>query len=518
VSVMRRLRLWAGRLALPARMTRAMPLAAREIGWRLAEAGHEAGFVGGVVRDLLLGLAPKDWDLTTSASLAEIQALFPEGHLMGRARVGAEVGGQTVLIPRHGGNYEVTPYRGEGLAGDLARRDFTFNAMALGLDGRLIDPFGGRRDLARGLVRSPGAPQDRIAEDPLRMLRAVRFAAQLGFRIDPALERAIREGAPLLQRVAPERIGQEWARILLTGRPAWAMEQLRELGLLAQFVPELLESVGVVQNEYHAYPVWEHLLLALETVELAPEDGPAVPGGGEPAAPAQGPTAEAERPTVETQRPPSAARRTADDRSRRLLILRLAALLHDIGKPRTLSTGEDGRRHFYRHELIGAEMVEAILTRLRFESELRAKVVHLVRYHMDLHFDTPPSDAALRRMLRRIGPEHMNDLIQLRRADRIASGTRQGDLGEETIAILQALERVLANDAALKVTDLAITGRDVMQAMNIIPGPAVGKLLENLLQEVLEEPSRNTREWLLGRLAEWRKMGSPAAGESDPTP
>lgn len=382
---------------------------------------------------------------------------------MGRSRGGDEAG-VTVLVPRDGRPYEVTPYRGAGLVGDLARRDFTINAMALGLDGRLLDPFGGQRDLARGLVRAPGDPRERIAEDPVRMLRAVRFAALPGFQLDPALAAAIRESAPLLARVAPERIGQEWGRILLSGRPAWAMEQLRELGLLVQFVPELLESVGVVQNEYHRWPVWEHLLIALEQVE-------------------------------------------GDDR--RLLALRLGALLHDVGKPRSLSTGEDGRRHFYRHELIGAEMAEAILTRLRFDNETKAKVVHLIRYHMDLHFDTPPSDAALRRMLRRIGPEHMNDLIQLRRADRIASGTREGDLGEETLAILQAIERLLAQDAALKVKDLAVNGLDVIQSLAILSGPMVGKTLELLLEEVLEDPARNTREWLLGRLEQWRKMGGP---------
>jgi putative nucleotidyltransferase with HDIG domain len=468
-------------------MTRAMPLPARQVGWGLAEAGHEVGFVGGLVRDLLLGKEPKDWDLTTSASISEIQALFPEGRVMGRSR-GGDDAGLTLLIPREGCSLEVTPYRGDGLRGDLARRDFTINAMALGLDGRLLDPFGGQRDLARGQVAAPGDPRERIAEDPLRMLRAVRFAAQPGFGLDPTLAAAIREGAPLLQRVAPERIGQEWGRILLTGRPAWAMEQLRELGLLVQFVPELLEAVGVVQNEYHAWPVWDHLLIALEQVELGP------PGD-------QGETAAT--PT------PASGLASAPSPERRVLSLRLAALLHDVGKPSTLSIDEDGRRHFYRHELIGAEMAEAILTRLRFDNETRDRVVHLIRYHMDLHFDTPPSDAALRRMLRRIGPEHMNDLIQLRRADRIASGTREGDLGAETIAILQAIERVLAQDAALKVTDLAITGLDVIQSLAIKSGPVVGQTLEMLLQEVLDEPSRNDREWLLQRLSEWRKLGGP---------
>jgi putative nucleotidyltransferase with HDIG domain len=451
VSFSRRLRLMAGRFLLAHRMTRWMDPVAREIGWRLAEAGYEAGFVGGVVRDLLLGQEPKDWDLTTSAPVDAILALFPDGRVMGRER-GA---GSTVLVPRAGRPYEITPYRGDGLVGDLARRDFTINAMAVGLDALLIDPFGGQRDLARGLIRTPGDPRDRIAEDPLRMLRAIRFAAALGFRLDPALRAAIQEVAPLLSRVAPERIGQEWARILMTGRPAWAMEEMRKLGLLAQFAPEFLEGVGMAQNEYHAWTVWEHLLIALEQVEP-------------------------------------------------VLHLRLAALLHDIGKPRTLSVGPDGRRHFYQHEVVGAGMAEALLARLRFDGETREKVVHLVRHHMDLHFDTPPSDAALRRMLRRIGPAHMNDLIQLRRADRIASGTRQGELGPETIAILQALERVLAQDAALQVTDLQVSGHDVMQVLQIPPGPAVGRALEALLQDVLADPARNDRAWLLARLEAMR--------------
>lgn len=445
----RRLALWAGRLMLARRLEKHLPPAAFRIMTTLADAGHEVGLVGGCVRDLLLGSAPKDWDIVTGAGPEEILALFPDGRLMGTAR-----GGNTVLIPLGGEPYEVTPYRGEGgLAGDLARRDFTWNAMALGLDLTLHDPMGGCRDLAAGVVRACGEPAERIAEDPLRMLRAVRFAAAFGFEMDAQLEGAILAAAPRLGGVAPERLGAEFARLLVTERPAWALERLRELGLLAAFAPELLEMVGVEQNRYHRYRVWEHALLALAN------------------APAE-------------------------------LALRLAALLHDVGKPRCVSVDEAGERHFYRHDLVGAEMADDLLRRLRFENEVRRKVVHLVRYHMDLHFDGEVSDAAIRRMVRRIGLEHMHDLIQLRRADRLASGTREGDLSEETVALLQRLKDLLASDAALKVTDLAVGGDDVVAAFGQPPGPYVGQVLERLLQEVLEDPALNRRERLLARLAE----------------
>lgn len=443
-----RLRLAWSRLTLPVRFDRALPAPARAILERLASEGHEAGIVGGAVRDLLLGGQPHDWDLVTSAPAEVIVALFPEGRLIGAAR---ETG--TVLVPRAGAPYEVTPYRGDGLAGDLARRDFTINAMALGIDGRLFDPQGGQADLAAGVLRACGDPAQRLAEDPLRMLRAVRLAAQLHLAIDPALAAAIRTMAPRLADVASERVGMEFGRLLTTDQPAWGMERLRELGLLAPFAPELLEMVGVEQNRFHAHPVWEHALLALALV------------------PAE-------------------------------LHLRLAALLHDMGKPRCLSVDEAGDRHFYRHELVGAEMADRLLERLRFDNETRRRTVHLVRFHMDLHLDGEASDGALRRMVRRIGLEQMDDLIQLRRADRLASGTREGDLSPENLDLLQEIRRVLAEDAALKVTDLAVDGRDVMAALGQGPGPHVGDVLERLLQEVLDDPELNRREWLLKRLEE----------------
>ncbi|MFZ5823483.1 MAG: CCA tRNA nucleotidyltransferase [Bacillota bacterium] len=444
----RRLRLAWGRLTLPVRFDRALPPAARAILERLADAGFEVGVVGGAVRDLLLGQRPRDWDLVTNAGTIAILALFPEGRLVGAAR---ETG--TVLVPVDGSAYEISPYRGDDLVADLGRRDFTINAMALGLDGRLHDPLGGQGDLGTGLVRACGAPADRLGEDPLRALRAVRLACQLGFALDASLVAAIPPMAPRLAGVAPERIAVEFGRLLVSDRPAWALERLRELNLLAQFVPELLEMVGVEQNQFHAYPVWEHALMALA---LAPAE----------------------------------------------LHLRLAALLHDVAKPRCLSVDEAGNRHFYRHESIGAEMADQLLTRLRFDNETRERVVHLVRFHMDLHLEGEIRPPALRRMVRRIGLEHMHDLIQLRRADRLASGMRAGDLAPETLHLLQEIKRIVAEDAALKVTDLAVDGNDVMAAFGEGPGPYVGEVLERLLDEVTDDPSLNRREWLLRRLEE----------------
>lgn len=450
--IWRRLRLWGGRLALPRRLEQHLPPAALAIMAALADAGHEVGLVGGCVRDLLLGRAPKDWDMVTSATAEQILTFFPHGKQMGAAR-----GGGTVLIPREGAPYEVTPYRGANLLEDLSRRDFTINAMALSLEGTLHDPLGGQSDLARGVIRACLDAGERLAEDPLRMLRAVRFAAQFGFELDPALTEAIRKLAPRLTEVAPERIGAEFGRLAVTALPARGVEQLRLLGLLEHLAPELLEMVGVEQNQYHAYPVWEHCLRAM--AEAPPE-----------------------------------------------LHLRLAALLHDVGKPRCVSVDEAGNRHFYRHELVGAEMADALLDRLRFEGDVRRRVVHLVRYHMDLIFEAAMTDGAVRRMIRRIGLEHMHDLIQIRRADRIASGTREGDLGPETIFVLQQIERVLKEDAALKVTDLAVDGNDVVAAFGRPPGPYVGEVLDRLLQEVLEDPARNDRERLLARLAELSRL------------
>lgn len=444
----RRLGLVAGQMTLSRRLHRSLPRAVPPILRSMGEAGYSAVLVGGCVRDLLLGRKPKDWDMAAGAPPEALQALFPDGRVMGAVR-----GTQTLLLVRNHEPYEVTPFRGPTLEADLARRDFTVNAMALELDGTLHDPQGGRRDLALGVIRACGDPAERLAEDPVRMLRAVRLAAQFGFSLDPALTDAIARLAPRLAAVAPERIGMEFGRLVVTERPAWGLERLRELGLLAVFAPELLEGVGMEQNQYHRFTVWEHILM---TLALIPPD----------------------------------------------LHLRLAALLHDVAKPRCLWVDEVGNRHFYRHEIVGAEMADALLERLRMDGDTRKRVVHLVRCHMDLFADTGITDAAIRRMIRRIGREQMPDLLELRRADRLASGTREGDLSPETIALLEQVERVLKTDSALKVTDLAVGGADVVAAFGKPPGPYVGEVLQQLLEEVTQEPALNDHLTLLARLAE----------------
>lgn len=442
----RRWQVWAGKRSLKWRLRRTLPTVAREVLQRLQGAGHEAWLVGGCVRDLLLGHPPKDWDMATSATPEQILMLYPHGRIMGAAR-----GGNTVLVPLAGTPYEITPYRGPDLAADLARRDLTMNAMALTADGTLQDPLGGLQDLSEGRIRACGEARDRFTEDPLRMLRAIRLAAELDFVLDDGVTDATVTLAPTIATVAPERVGSELCRLLVTPRPAWAMEQVRELGLLPWIAPELQAMVGVAQNEYHAYPVWEHALLALQLV-------------------------------------PST------------LMLRLAALLHDVGKPTTLSVDEAGRRHFYGHELAGAQMAADLLERWRVDGNTRSQVVHLVRYHMDVHFSEDVSDAALRRMIRRIGLEAMDDLLQLRRADRLASGLRTGDLAPETVRIMNRVQQLLVSDAALKVTDLAVNGDDVLAAFGRPAGPYVGAVLNQLLEEVLVEPAHNQRAWLLTRL------------------
>jgi tRNA nucleotidyltransferase (CCA-adding enzyme) len=448
-------------LGTPARRCYAIALPVLDA---LRAAGHESFLVGGGVRDLLLGREPGDWDVTTSALPDQVVGLFTK-----TIPTGIKHGTVTVLVP--GGSVEVTTYRTEGayadgrrpdwvrfgasLREDLSRRDFTVNALAFDpLDGVLIDPEDGARDLDARVLRTVGDPDRRFAEDGLRPLRGVRLAAVLEFTIDPGTLAAMARSRESVARVAPERVRTELVKLMGAPRPSAGIELLRRTGLLDLILPELLEGVGMAQNRYHAYDVYEH---SLRTCDEAPVDKPRV---------------------------------------------RWAALLHDLGKPPT-RVERDGQGTFYNHQFVGAELADALLERMRFPSDERRAIVHLVREHM---FDFKPEwgDAALRRWVARVGVDAVADLFDLRIADFLGNGLRSGYPGylEE---MRRRIEDLLRESQALRVRDLVVDGDDVMAALGIGPGPAVGKALAALLEEVLEQPSANRRDHLLQRLEQWRR-------------
>jgi len=425
---------------------------------RLREAGHQAYLVGGGVRDLLRERPVGDWDVTTSARPEAVLELWPDA-----VPTGIRHGTVTLILDR--GHVEVTTYRVEGpyadgrrpdwvrfdagLTEDLSRRDFTVNAMALDPEeGLLIDPHGGLRDLEAGVLRTVGDPDRRFDEDGLRPLRGARFAAALELEVEPATLAAMGRAADRVRQVAAERVRAELIKLMRAPRPSVGVDLLRRTGLLEGVLPELLEGVGMEQNRYHAYDVYEHSLRAMDA---APADRP---------------------------------------------LLRLAALLHDVGKPRTRRV-VDGEGTFHNHQHLGAAMARDILDRLRFSRAERDGVAHLVEEHM-FHYTPDWTDGAVRRFLRRVGPEAVGDLFRLRLADDAAHGPGGGSRSAQVLDELDArIRAVRARDEALSVKDLAVGGREIMAALGIPAGPEVGRLLERLLERVLEDPELNTREALL---------------------
>jgi tRNA nucleotidyltransferase (CCA-adding enzyme) len=368
---------------------------------------------------------------------------------------GIDHGTVTVLHGRT--QVEVTTFRGDvgytdgrhpdevvfldSLAEDLARRDFTINAMAYDLQAdRLIDPLGGRRDLARKVVRAVGRPLDRFREDGLRPLRAVRFACVLDFSIEPRTRKAVRDSIPVFRKVAAERVREELGKILASRHAARGVELLRDTGLLQEILPELLPTVGFAQNRFHRYDVYGHTLKSLE-------------------------------------------------RARGDACLKLAVLLHDIGKVEA-AEGPPGERTFYNHERSSARMANGILRRLKYSNADRARVRSLIEHHM-FHYQPGWTDGAVRRMIRRVGVELLEDMYEMRRSDAWGRGIGVRDALRNLRALRERVERVLAEDAALKVTDLAIGGKEVMELLGIDPGPKVGEILDALLERVLDDPSLN---------------------------
>jgi tRNA nucleotidyltransferase (CCA-adding enzyme) len=435
-----------------------VPHGARHICQKLRDAGFRAWIVGGCVRDLLLGKTPSDWDVCTDAVPDAMLKVFPRAIPTGIAH-----GTLTVLVDKI--PYEVTTLRGEGaytdgrrpdnvyfaqdIDRDLARRDFTVNAIALDpVSGEIIDPFGGQADLAAKVLRAVGLASERFSEDGLRVLRAARFAATLGFELHEDTANAIEPTLGTFRKVSEERVRDEWIKTMKAEKPSRAFEIMRTTGILAITCPELLEGVGLEQNKHHAFDVWGHAMACLDA------------SAGDP-------------------------------------ILRMAALLHDVGKPRSRAFSDKTQDYtFYDHDRIGAEMVYPICTRLRFSNDERDRITHLVRNHL-FYYDASWTDAAVRRWVRRVGTDRLEDLYALNQADVRGKGRSADD----DLAMLDALRRrvqsVLEKGAALSTKDLAVNGSDLMKELGMPASRALGDLLKELLELVTNEPEKNERSALL---------------------
>lgn len=422
----------------------------------LHTSGEQAYLVGGCVRDMLLKRTPKDYDIATSATPDKVLALFTRA-----IPTGVKYG--TVAVPTRVGLVEVTTFRSDGaytdgrrpdtvvfgttLVEDLARRDFTINAMAY--DGvSLVDPFGGQEDLQDGIISCVGVPEERFREDALRMLRAVRLCVTRNFWLDAAVYVAVTTCAPLLANVSSERIRDEFNQIIQYGKgDVLGLHLLSLSGLLTQFLPELVACHGFDQkNPHHRKNVFWHTM------------------------------------SVFTHTPPR-------------LELRLAALLHDIAKPTTFTLDANGVGHFYGHEDVGAVMADAILQRMKYSNEVREKVVLLVREHM---FSDNMGKKAMRRFVVRLGEDNVRDLILFRKADVLGSGVPHNmEYLDELEATMEEMRLAHVIDPA---ASLAINGHDVMQALGIGPGPQVGRILTNLREAILDDPELNERGKLLQTL------------------
>lgn len=423
---------------------------------RITEAGFEAYAVGGCVRDSILGREPSDWDITTSARPEQVKALFSR-----TVDTGIAHGTVTVMLEREG--YEVTTFRIDGeyedhrhpkevvftsrLVEDLRRRDFTINAMAYNETVGLVDAVDGLGDIRGGVIRCVGCARERFTEDALRILRALRFSAQLGYTIEEETGQAIRELAPSLAAISAERIAAELVKLLVSPHPDY-LRQAYDMGVTAVILPELDRCMETPQNHpHHCYTVGEHILHSLWGV-------PAVKD------------------------------------------MRLAMLLHDIGKPRTLETDRRGITHFHGHPAVSARMAEEILRRLKLDNDTIVTVRRLVEFH-DYGNNVNPTPAIVRRAMNRIGEDIFARLLIVKRADIMAQSEYRR---REKLDLVDAWDReyrgIVARRQCISLKDLAVGGKDLIAA-GVKPGPELGAILQQMLEHVLEEPEDNTREKLL---------------------
>jgi tRNA nucleotidyltransferase/poly(A) polymerase len=445
-----------------------------EVNKKFSEAAYKIYLVGGCVRDLLCGRAIKDWDFTTSATPEEILKLFPNGFYDNKfGTVGIPLGKPEET--EHKGIVEVTTFRtetayndrrhpeqvkwGKTVEEDLSRRDFTINAMALEFriqnsEFRIIDPYDGQKDIKNKLIRAVGDPNLRFKEDALRLMRAIRFATQLAFHIDEETLRAIIEDAPLLAEISQERIRDEFMKILASDYPYEGVMLLKNTNLLPYILPELLEGIGLSQERpgrHHKTDVFTHNVFALK---FCPSTDP---------------------------------------------LVRFATLIHDAAKPRVEGRDEEGYIIFYNHEIAGAKMAREIADRLRFSKKEKEKISTLIRWHM-FTVDEHITDAAVRRFIRRIGVENVKDMMDLRIGDRLGGGTQTAESWRLKL-FKERVEKQLT-PAPFSINDLAIDGNDVMKELNIKPGRKIGEILQKLFEEVDEDLSKNTRDYLLRRVKE----------------
>jgi tRNA nucleotidyltransferase/poly(A) polymerase len=438
-----------------------LPKSVQDILDRFNKAEYEIYIVGGAVRDVLMGRLVNDWDFTTNAKPEDILKIIPDGYYdnqFGTVGIPNEVEGKKP--------FEITTYRteqgysdarhpdkitwGENLEEDISRRDFTINALALDKNLKVVDYFKGQADIKNKLIRAVRDPNERFSEDALRMMRAVRIAGELGFTIEDKTFEAIKKNAALINKIAKERVRDELFKLLSSPNPFDGVVLLKDSGLLSEILPEMEKCFGVEQKSpgrHHIYDVGTHLLMSLKNCKS--ED----------------------------------------------TITRFATLIHDIGKPQTYKKLGTGVITFYNHEMVSTRIAENIADRLRFSKKEKDKFVTLVRWHQ-FTVDEHQTDAAIRRVLKNVGLENMEDMLALRVGDRLGGGAR------ETSWRLEEFKKRLVEvqKEPFSVRDLKIDGNDVMRELKLKPGPEVGKILEKLFEEVVEKKVENNKEELLKRL------------------
>ncbi len=419
---------------------------------KLIKNGYQAFIVGGAIRDSLLGFQAKDWDIATDATPDRVRDLFPE-------MTSFNLKHGTVTLVSQGKNFELTTFRGiDGFSlhieEDLSHRDFTFNAMAYEITNKMIiDTFGGKQDIKKKLVRAVLNPSERFQEDPLRMMRAIRFSLELGYSIDPQTLMAIEPMAEAIDIISKERIRDELLKILMVRRPSAGFHLMRKSGLLKGILPELVEGYRKRQNNYHRYTIYRHIMETVDSIERDP-------------------------------------------------LLRLSALFHDIAKPR-LRKKINGRWRFFGHATASAKLTKEIMMRLKFSNDRITRVTHLIAHHM-FDYKKELSDRAIRRFVKRVGADNVDGLIALRKADDLAHG-RGRDFEKDIEKFENRIDSQIKKSHPFTISDLAVNGHDVIKIVDLQPGSRIGQILNRLLEVVIEKPEYNTKDKLIKILKDMSK-------------